>query len=173
MISLEIPKDIVEDIKSKPDPIGELPNSILEGEGNIYNAVAVQVFERCLGLTAITSKPNRYHYNLEHDGRKIELKVKVVNSEPRSYYETSIADSNTNQKCDDYLFGRVKTDFSKIWILGSLPRDEYFKRARFRKVGDVDPSNGQIAKQSCHQVRIDELDTTLINSWFNNRGNTL
>ena len=46
------------------------------------------------------------------------------------------------QECDFYVFTRVLNTFKEGWILGYLPKEEYFKMATLYKKGDIDPSKG-------------------------------
>jgi len=43
------------------------------------------------------------------------------------------------------------------WLLGYLPKEEYFDRAVFLKKGQTDPSNGWTVSADCYNLPIKEL----------------
>jgi hypothetical protein len=49
-------------------------------------------------------------------------------------------------------------DQGKAWVLGWLPREEYFKKARKMTKGETDTSNGFVVKADCHNVAIKDLN---------------
>jgi len=98
------------------------------------------------------------HYDLYTDqGIRIDVKTKRCTSAPRLFYECSIAAHGTKQKCDEYIFVRVLNNLQKAWLLGRIPKDEYFDRAVRHKKGERDESNGFTFKADCYNLPIEEL----------------
>ena len=94
---------------------------------------------------------------------KIDVKTKRCTSPPREYYDCSIAELSTHQKCDRYIFVRVEWDKNKpdewkrSWVLGQIDKKEYFKKAVKLNKGDVDKSNNFVVKANCYNLKISEL----------------
>ena len=101
---------------------------------------------------------NTYDYDLVLDGDlTLDVKSKRTGFTPKLDYECSITALNTKQKCDMYVFTRVRNDMTVGWILGFLPKEEYFDKATFMEKGTVDSSNGWKVKSDCYNVPINEL----------------
>ncbi len=56
------------------------------------------------------------------------------------------------------MFTRILYSLKKIWLLGWLPKQEYFNKSKFLKKGTVDEDNGYTVKASCYNLKIDELN---------------
>ena len=99
----------------------------------------------------------QYDYDLVFNNKKIDVKSKRVTSAPREYYECSVADLNTKQKCDFYVFTRIKNDLSEGWILGYLEKEKYLADSKFLKKGSIDPDNNWKVSTDCHNLPISKL----------------
>lgn len=153
MIEVNITRDIVIQARQNAESMGALRNSITAGEGNLAGFIGEIVVARFLNARI----ENTYDYDLVLDGIKIDVKTKRTSVKPQLHYECSVAAFNTKQKCDWYVFVRVKNDDSKAWILGYLPKDEYYRSAKLLKKGDVDPSNNFTVHADCYNVSISSL----------------
>jgi len=91
------------------------------------------------------------------DGERIDVKTKRCNTRPFPHYDCSVAAHGTNQNCDSYVFVRILTDTSRAWILGSIPKPDFYTRATKYKRGDIDPTNGFTFKADCYNLPISEL----------------
>ena len=92
---------------------------------------------------------------------KYDVKTKRCTSEPKPYYDCSVANFNTKQQCDRYVFVRVENKnrrWGRAWVLGWLGHDEYFEKSRHLKKGQIDPSNNFVVRADCHNVAISELN---------------
>ena len=96
--------------------------------------------------------------DLIFDDKKIDVKSKRVTSAPRDYYECSVAALNTRQKCDVYMFTRIKSDLSEGWILGYLDKEKYLNDSKFVKKGSVDPDNNWRVRTDCYNLPISKLE---------------
>ena len=151
---IEITKEMFDEALVREKSIPQnLKNSILSGGG---------IFTGCIGEVAFQAysggeKCNTRDFDIcLRNGKLCEVKTKKRKEKPMSSYECSISNYNTSQECDYYVFASTLLDFSKTWIVGFLPRDEFYKRAIFRAKGDVDPSNNQVCKAPCWNVKISE-----------------
>ena len=155
MQEIEITLDMIDKARTKAKEMGRLYNSILRGRGSFAGFLGEQIALHCLGGTW----ENTYEYDIVlPDGSKIDVKTKQTSVTPLPEYDCSVANFNTKQECDMYAFVRVKGDFTVGWYLGSITKDEYIKRARFMKKGDIDPSNNYKVRADCYNLTIKELD---------------
>lgn len=163
MIEVKVTKEMLKKAGEKAKEMGTINNSIVRGDGNIAGFLGEEVANNILSGQII----NTFDYDiltgdLCGNSQQIswDVKTKRCKSPPRDYYECSVADIQ-NQKCDRYVFVRVQTpivDQGKAWVLGWLPREEYFKKARKMTKGETDPSNGFVVKADCHNVAIKDLN---------------
>ena len=72
------------------------------------------------------------------NGARLEVKTKKTQAVPQPHFESSVCTHNDRQRCDAYVFCRVHVDYERdgrAWILGFLPREDFFRRARMMKKG--------------------------------------
>ena len=151
MIEVDISDDIISNAKIKADEMGSLNNSIRKGDGNLVGFIGEYVVADYLDGTI----NNTYDYDITHCNVRIDVKTKECTSPPKPYYECSIAGYNTKQQCDVYVFTRVCN--RKCWILGWMLKEDYFKRAKFMKKGQIDTSNNFTVKADCYNLAISDL----------------
>ena len=155
MQEIEITLDMIDKARVKAKDMGRLNNSILQGRGSVAGFIGEQIALHCLGGTW----ENTYEYDIIlPDGSKVDVKTKHTSVTPLPEYDCSVANFNTKQECDMYAFVRVKGDLTVGWYLGSVTKEEYFKKARFMKKGDIDPSNNYKVRADCYNLTIKELD---------------
>jgi hypothetical protein len=138
------------------EEMGVLRNSITRGQGNLAGFIGeIVVYNLVLG----GFHENTFDYDIIKNDVKYDIKTKRCTSTPMPNYECSIAGMNPNQKCDYYIFTRVLNDQSICWVLGFLSKKEYFKKARFCKMGEVDSKShmGWRFKADCYNVEIQDL----------------
>lgn len=155
MIEVEITTNMLEKAKKRATELGVLKNSITKGEGNLAGFVGEYAALEVIGGEIADT---RDYDILRPNGRKADIKTKRCSSIPLPHFECSIANFNTQQNCDDYVFVRVMNDFSKAWVLGELPKEEYFQKAKFYQQGQFDPRNRWRCKADCYNVAISELN---------------
>lgn len=154
IIEVPIDKDMIDKAKYMAEDLPSLRNSIERGGGNVAGLIGEVVAAAVLGATIC----NTYDYDIVAAGAKIDVKTKRCTSKPRPDYDCSVAAYNTKQRCDYYAFVRVLNDYTKAWYLGSIPKVEYFRRARKMTAGQIDPSNGFTVKADCYNLKIEELN---------------
>ena len=134
--------------------MGSLKNSITCGTGNLAGFIGEEIVKVVLPEA---EHHDTYDYDLVINGATADVKTKRTNVTPLPHYECSIADYNTKQVSDNYIFCRVNEDYTTGWVLGYLPKSEYFQKATFMKQGEVDPRNNYTVKADCWNVPISEL----------------
>ena len=156
MIEVKITEDMKKRAWAKSREMGVIKNSIMKGDGNIAGFLGEEVANVVIGGTI----NNTYDYDLvAQDGTKYDVKTKRCTSPPKPYYDCSVANFNTKQKCDRYVFVRNENKnkrWGRAWVLGWLTHDDYFKKARKLTKGQKDPSNGFVVRADCHNVAISE-----------------
>lgn len=137
-----------------------LNDSITEGEGLLSGLIGEELFRDYYNFL-----PSRgeaiFHYDVLDPwilGR-IEVKTKRCTSAPKLHYNCTVAASNADQQCDYYAFVRLLTDFSKAWVVGLLPKKEFFDQAQEGKRGEIDPHGfgGWRFKWNCFNLPISAL----------------
>lgn len=153
MVKLEIPNKVFLEAREMAKEMGQLKGSLTRGAGNLAGFLGEIMVREYLGA----KQDNSYDHDLlMPDGTKIDVKTKRCTSEPKDFYEVSVG--NVKQKCDKYVFTRVLGDYSTIWLLGEITKEDFMEKATERKKGDVDESNGFVFKANAHNMAISELD---------------
>lgn len=134
-----------------------LNNSITRGKSNLYGAMGEILFKQYLEDNGYSFQhEGTYNFDFIADGKRWEVKTKRTTVEPRPNYLCSVADFNTEQECDYYVFARVLEGFEKGYLLGVMPRDEFYDKAIFKSKGDKDV-NGFVFKADCLNMPIKML----------------
>lgn len=157
MIEVKITEEMKKHAWQKSRQMGTLHNSIMKGDGNIAGFIGEEVANSIINGTI----NNTYDYDItSKSGIKYDVKTKRCTSEPKPFYECSVANFNTKQKCDRYAFVRVEYKnrrWGRAWVLGWLEHDDYFSKAHKLTRGERDPSNGFLVRADCHNVAISKL----------------
>ena len=153
MIQVKITPSIINRAKKKAATVGNLQGSITGSLSHVVGAIGEIIVADIIGA----NESNTYDYDLVRDGERIDVKTKRCNTRTFPHYDCSVAAHGTNQNCDSYVFVRILTDTSRAWILGSIPKPDFYTRATKYKRGDVDPANGFIFKADCYNLPISEL----------------
>lgn len=148
MFTVPVTSKMVKDAERKSAEMGALFGSILKGEGNFAGFIGE--FAAADALNAEVH--NTRDYDLLKDGYKIDVKTKQSNYVPKEDYEASVADFNTNQKCDYYLFARFSRRDGLVYILGLYQKDAFLDDARFVARGSYDSRNKFIARADMHNI---------------------
>jgi hypothetical protein len=155
MIDIDISKNTIQLAEEKSFEMGKLKNSIRNGAGNIYGFIGEFLVQGLIGGDLV----NTFDYDLICKGLKFDVKTKSCSSKPMDNYECSVAVFNIHQNCDYYTFVRVLENKSKGWVLGSISKIDYFKKARFCKKGEIDSKSHLrwVFKADCYNLPISEL----------------
>jgi hypothetical protein len=153
MIQVKITPSIISRAKKKAATVGNLQGSITGSLSHVVGAIGEIIVADAMGA----NESNTYDYDLVRDGERIDVKTKRCNTRPFPHYDCSVAAHGTNQNCDSYVFVRILTDTSRAWILGSIPKQDFYTKATKYKRGDIDPANGFTFKADCYNLPISEL----------------
>jgi len=156
MIETYITPELIQQAKEKSEEMGRLNNSITSGEGNIAGFLG----EFLVADLIQAEVTNTYNYDLTKNGYTFDVKTKRCTSKPYDHYECSIAEYNTKQQCDFYIFVRIEytnEQWKRAWVLGFYPKPQYFKNARYLKKGAIDGSNKFTVKANCYNMYISDL----------------
>jgi len=157
MIEINITEEMKKRAWAKSREMGVIRNSIMKGDGNIAGFLGEEVANVVIDGTI----NNTYDYDLvSKSGIKYDVKTKRCTSAPKPFYECSVANFNTKQKCDRYAFVRIENKnkrWGRAWVLGWLEHDEYFDKAKKLTKGQIDPSNGFVVRADCYNVAISDL----------------
>ena len=153
MIQVSITPEIIARAKKKAATVGNLQGSITGSLSHVVGAIGEIIVADAIGA----NESNTYDYDLVRDGERIDVKTKRCNTRPFPHYDCSVAAHGANQNCDSYVFVRILTDTSRAWILGSIPKPDFYTRATKYKRGDIDPTNGFTFKADCYNLPISEL----------------
>ena len=158
-IEVEITSEMVERATVKAQEMGELRNSIRQGKGNLAGFLGEEVV---MAAWVGSESDNTYQHDITFEGTTFEVKTKDRTVAPRLSYEASVANYNTHQKADYYVFVslyRVKetNDYVRGYIIGIIPKNDYKTQANFLNVGDIDPSNGWKVSAACYNLPYKEL----------------
>ena len=136
--------------------MGLLRNSIMKGDGSIAGFIGEIIVADQIGGRVC----NTYDYDVIADGLKYDVKTKRCTSPPKDHYEVSVANYNTKQRCDRYIFtrvGYVAPNWGHCFILGWMTPADYYEKAKFLRKGKVDPSNNYIVRSDCWNMKISDL----------------
>ena len=153
MKQVKITPDIIARAKKKAATVGNLQGSITGSLSHVVGAIGEIIVADAIGA----NESNTYDYDLVSDGERIDVKTKRCNTRPFPHYDCSVAAHGANQNCDSYIFVRILTDTSRAWILGSIPKQDFYTKATKYKRGDIDPANGFTFKADCYNLPISEL----------------
>lgn len=156
MIEIKINPKCIDVATKESIRLGKLNNSITKGEGNIAGIIGEMMVSYYLKI----KRENTYEYDLiSPDLKKYDVKTKRCSYKPESNFTVSVCALNITQKCDGYIFVRINNNLSIGWILGYMPKIEYFNNAKFCKKDDIDPDgNGWKFKEDCYNMYIKDLN---------------
>jgi hypothetical protein len=158
-IEVEITADMHARAQAKAQEMGELKNSIRRGQGNLAGFLGEEVV---LAAWSGSVSHNTFQHDITFEEATFEVKTKDRTVNPRIDYEASVADYNTHQTADFYVFVslyRIKEtgDYTRGYIIGIIPKMLYKAQAKFLKVGDIDPSNGWKVSADCYNLPYEQL----------------
>lgn len=134
--------------------------SFMDGDGNMVGFLGEYMV---LSLRPDYEHADSYDYDLIADGFKVDVKTKAqgVSRAPSDYYEASVDVNSMHQNTEYYIFCRIYQDkqgnMPHGWVLGSISKKKFLKKARRLNKGEPDGDNGYIVRQDCYNIRYDQL----------------
>lgn len=141
---VDITDEMRENAKRESDKYKDnVTRSLLYGEGTYAGCLGEEMFHK---VFPFMKRFNTRHYDFIYEkddliNLKFDIKTKQRSVPPMLHYDCSVNELNGKQELDYYVFAQVMTDFERGWLLGTMKSETYFKKARFIKKGEVDPSN--------------------------------
>lgn len=134
-----ITKETIAFAEGRAKKLGALKNSITGGGGNIAGTVGEIVALKALGLALkhLVSESNYECDIIDNEGVKWDVKTKRRTVKPSRHFNCSVADFNTHQKCDRYLFVSL-LNLDEGFVLGWISKTDFYKKATFNKKGESD-----------------------------------
>jgi hypothetical protein len=158
-ISVPIVESMLQKALSKSKDMGTLNNSIRRGAGNVVGFLGEIAFTE---IFPASKSSNSYDWDIKAGNFTVEAKTKDRTVSPKIKYECSIANFNTTQKTDFYVFVsllRSGSIYTNAYLLGFIQKEEYMKKSIFLKEGQIDPSNGWKVNADCWNLPINELNS--------------
>ena len=173
MIAYPVTREIIEAAEARAELLGKLDNSIREGEGNLVGYIGEFVANCFIQGTLTTEEPEVYQYDIYKTVNEnlvtFDVKTKERTVSPKHDYDCSVANFNTRQNCDYYVFVSVlnkavdhKNDppiYTNAWILGTMSKNDYYRKARYLTKGMIDPSNNYEVKADCYNMAVHDLES--------------
>lgn len=153
MTEYEITKEMIKDAVTKSKEMGQLSGSLLNGEGNSWGFLGEAVAAKALNA----EQKNTYDYDLMlPDNTTVDVKTQRVSSIPRPQFHCNVNEPSIKQLCDYYAFVRVHSDLKTAWYLGKIKKEDFLKKATYRKKGSA--TTNFIFKFNCYSILIEELE---------------
>ena len=162
MQGIIITKPLIKYAEFKSKELGSLRNSITSGMGNIAGMIGEVIALKKMGLAPENLKSSEsYEYDIiDNEGIKWDIKTKRRTVDPEPYHNCSVADFNTRQKCDRYLFVSLR-NLEEGFVLGWISKEDFYSKATFNKKGSIDPKSpsSKIFKftADCYNLEIKHL----------------
>jgi len=153
MYEIIITEQMKHNAKKKSDDMGVIKGSIRGGGGNMIGFLGEELVKKQFNI----DDSNTYQWDLQYNNKKLEVKTKERNVYPKPFYNATIFNWNTTQKCDYYIFCSVFKDFSKGYICGVIKPQEFYDKASFAKKGDPDGYHFKFFSD-CYNLPYSELN---------------
>lgn len=150
-----ITKDMIE--KARARDHGAYNNmSFMDGHGNIIGFLGeYMVAEQCPHLIHV----DKFTHDFEFNGNTIEVKTKAQNipTKPKGTFEASVTRKSIDHQIPDYyIFCRIYK-MKHGWIMGAIASIDFLNIGRWLEKGTRDGDNGYIVKESCINIRYNQL----------------
>ena len=149
-----ISKNALQRVRARAAKLPLLNNSIRKGAGSLVAYIGEEVVKNVLNGKI----EDTYDYDIVYQNIKVDVKTKERTVAPKSHYECSVADFNTQQDCDEYAFVSVLNTLEEAWYLGKISKPDFYKKAAFHRKGEIDPANNFTFQADCYNIPISELN---------------
>jgi hypothetical protein len=135
--------------------MGSLRLSFMSGDRNIVGLVGEEIYSQ---HAPNATRMDTYDYDFIVKGKKVDVKTRIVTSEPKPSYEMAILLTRANQEVDFYVFCSVSKQFTEGWLMGFLSKDEFLERAQYVEEGSPMPQGGHY-RSNAHVIQLDQIRT--------------
>lgn len=147
--------------------------SIKEGKGRYYGFLGEEIVAQTVPTSILENTKN---YDLRIGNATFDVKTKTRKDAPKPFWDATVDDSANHQRPDHYVFVQILApqflikksvdeirnyEYSEAWILGYMPRSEFYEKRRHFNAGDQDPSNGITYRDGISLVSIGQLHDIL------------
>tara|TARA_B100000745_G_scaffold239653_1_gene162322 strand:+ start:2092 stop:2622 length:531 start_codon:yes stop_codon:yes gene_type:complete len=163
-IKVNISKEMIEIAQLHAEEVKEKkkvdPHSIRKGGGTVAGSLG----ELIVGLVYKDwDWNNSYDYDFTCNGISIDVKTKDRTIRPQLSFDASVSAYNTKQNCDLYMFVSITRDketnqYIHGYIMGAIPKVDYFEKSKFWREGEIDTSNDWRASCDCYNIQYKELE---------------
>lgn len=168
--------DSLEEISKSTGKINE--RSFMDGNRNLAGLLGEYLFFQLFRTKLKYVGNTVFDYDfISNSGKTYDVKTKtqgidvdpiVGRGEP---FDASIPLYSQGMKCDDYVFVRVHKDYQKAWLLGWIPKGDYFshEETRILKKGKTDGWNKMMVKCNSANLKYKYVNNfNLTNKHFKN-----
>lgn len=142
-----------------------LNNSIRKGCGDFIGILGEELLHDFYpGQWERTPEDNPYHWDLRLSTPPqatvdVKTKTQTYDQPPRGHYFATVCDKNITQQCDMYWFVRIHHMCERAWLLGYMPKKQFFQQAKKYLKGEPDPTshNGWRFKEDCWNLPVSDL----------------
>ena len=160
IIERDIKPEWIDSAEFRALEMGAINNSFMQGKGNKIGFIGEYVVMDYLqerNEDASIKLVDTFDYDIAFNDMKIDVKSKGIKVKPKACYEASIASTSKHQKCDAYIFVAVHSSLDTAYVYGWEYKEDYFKKAKHMKKGDVDTSNNYVCRSDCYNLRYGDL----------------
>jgi hypothetical protein len=113
--------------------------SITGNARNLYGALGeVLAAEYLRELGHEVKEINTVNFDMIVNGRRCDIKTRIVSKPPRGWYSANIPAYSIKQKTEFYIFLYILKDLKAAFIAGYIEKDEFKKIARPYRAGEYD-----------------------------------
>lgn len=127
-------------------------HSFLDKKGIIRGIYGQRAVWRVWGCVWVDS----FHFDLLRYGERFDVKTTHADQPPDHDYWSKVEYHNVNQQCDHLCFVRIHETFERCYIIGTIPKWQFNRDARFFQKGEEDPADTHtprwVFKESCYAV---------------------
>jgi len=153
MLKVDISHSMLVSAAARGVRMGRLKHSFMSGERNLVGALGEEIYSSVVPDAELV---DNYDYDFLCRGLRVDVKTRIVSSEPRPEWEFAIHFARNSQDVDFYIFCAVSECFRVGWLIGYIHRDGLLKSGVRYKKGDEMPQGGRY-KSDCHIVYIKDL----------------
>jgi hypothetical protein len=153
-----ITKDMIDVATERAKKIPNNRHTFMDFERHKVGFIGEEIFKSVFPMSDESKGSNVYYYDYILGKRKIEIKTKMVKTEPRMSYECSIY-NYFQQRPDYYFFCRVlkkNNEYPYGWLLGYISEREFKEKNYFVPKGEMQ-SNGFVTRIDTWNLAIEDL----------------
>ena len=156
IVPFDISADMLDKCRQRIEKSAKYNNSHLKQKGKIWGFLSEEIISRILNVDIVDD----FNYDiLTPNNVRLEVKASRIlpDVEIKNYFCCTVYDSSWHQQCDDYIFCRVKKDYTGGYILGGISKQDLDNNAIHYEKGSIEGSNKQEVLYGCRKIKIGYL----------------